>query len=547
MKKPNDHKSNQFLEVALEQIPRLLGQLNRNPSSLSYGSFDRAYWHYRTNDISCARYQEAVLTLAYLYSNLFEGNIYYKDGNILNYIRAALSFSISIQNKDGSFNEWYLNEGSFVATSFITAALARTLLILDKSDISNYADCILMLKRSADWLRKRDETLVYNQFAGAATASVLVYKLTGDESYKTSAKEKIDTIINKQNDEGWWNEYGGPDIGYLSLMIDYLMKYYEIINDERVVEAVKKAEAFIVNFLHPNFTAGGEYMSRNTEYLIPSGFVFSSRYDPNGLILSNFTVASLELKAGVQPENLDDRYLCYILYNWIEAGLNFNENKPFESTAKYLWFRRMRKFFKESGLFVFQNDKYYFVANLKKGGVFRIYTSVGYTYLDSGIEVASAGKSYISNILNPNSIFFANENSLSTRGTVHMIKEPLMKTSTMIFFKIFQLLFGNIGWIQRLIKKILRKKMIVYQSKQNLRFARLFELKPDSIIVKDLVYGIVPEANVKVGTKSSYTFIPSSKYFTAQELAHGRLEPKEERNYDNKLALLTLNRFWDNM
>src|SRR3989344_966547 len=101
-------KSNTFLEEVLDQVPRLLGQLNRNPSSRSYGSFDRAYWHYRTNDISSCRYQEAVYTLALLYCSKFEGNKYYKDTQVLKWIQSALTFTTSIQHKNGSFDEWYI-------------------------------------------------------------------------------------------------------------------------------------------------------------------------------------------------------------------------------------------------------------------------------------------------------------------------------------------------------------------------------------------------------------------------------------------------------
>src|SRR3989344_242028 len=114
---------NPFLASTLDQIPRLLGQLNRNPGSVSYGSFDRAYWHYRTNDISCCRYQEAVYTLALLYCSNFAGNSYYHNDQILNWVQASLQFTVGRQRPNGSFDEWYLNEGSYVGTAFLAAAL----------------------------------------------------------------------------------------------------------------------------------------------------------------------------------------------------------------------------------------------------------------------------------------------------------------------------------------------------------------------------------------------------------------------------------------
>ena len=67
-----------YLHPILKNAPRLLGLLNRNVSSSGYGSFDREYWHYNTVDFSCARKQEAVLTLTLLYLIKHEKNRYYQ-------------------------------------------------------------------------------------------------------------------------------------------------------------------------------------------------------------------------------------------------------------------------------------------------------------------------------------------------------------------------------------------------------------------------------------------------------------------------------------
>ena len=151
-------KNNQFLQVAINEVPRLLGQLNRNPSSRSYGSFDRAYWHYRTNDISSCRYQEALYTLTLLYCSNFEGNEYYHDKKLFEWIRACLVFTASIQKHNGSFDEWYLNEGSYVETAFLTAALCQTILLLRKDKIAIVEDELIcpVVDRASHFLMKQD-------------------------------------------------------------------------------------------------------------------------------------------------------------------------------------------------------------------------------------------------------------------------------------------------------------------------------------------------------------------------------------------------------
>ena len=49
---------NQFLEESLRSMPRLLGQIDRNIGTLTYGSFDRNHWLSKTADVSNARNQE---------------------------------------------------------------------------------------------------------------------------------------------------------------------------------------------------------------------------------------------------------------------------------------------------------------------------------------------------------------------------------------------------------------------------------------------------------------------------------------------------------
>ena len=59
-----------------------------------------------------------------------EDNPYYNNNQILEWINIALDFTKKLQNKDGSFNEMYPYEHSFVATAFVCYAVSETLLLL---------------------------------------------------------------------------------------------------------------------------------------------------------------------------------------------------------------------------------------------------------------------------------------------------------------------------------------------------------------------------------------------------------------------------------
>ena len=185
-------QSDLYLKPILDNTPRLLGLLNRNVSSSSYGSFDREYWHYNTVDFSCARKQEAVLTLTLLYSIKHDKNRYYQSSEIFDYIRAALKFWTIIQNGNGSFNEWYPSENSFVVTSFSTYAVSESLLLIkDELLQDEYESVIEALVKAGDWLISRNETRVMNQQTGAAIALFNLYLLTDNEAYRHSSNKKI--------------------------------------------------------------------------------------------------------------------------------------------------------------------------------------------------------------------------------------------------------------------------------------------------------------------------------------------------------------------
>jgi hypothetical protein len=502
--------SNEFLDSALAESPRLLGALNRNSLSRQFGSFDRGYWHYRTHVISCARLQEGALTLAYLFLHNFEGNQFHRDPRLLDWIEAALSYAVKLQHSNGAFDEWYPNEKSLVATAFVTNALAETVLLFRREGMA--LACEDRVRRcignAAKWLAGRQERLVYNQSAGALCALSAAAEVVEDDKWLAIARQRAADLVSNQTDEGWWCEYGGPDIGYLSLHLDYLAKYFERARDELVRPAIVRALEFISHFIHPDCSAGGEYMSRNTEYLIPSGFVRLSRLGfADARLPAAAAHRALRTQSGVTPRSLDERYLCYILYNWLDAGLGWDGD---ETPSDALTHRSLDKFFPKAGLRVIADHRRYFVANLCKGGSFRLYVD-GKLAVDSGVEVAltqpvvggMGGATHSTN---------CDESSCETRYFFSPVREPVLGPFTGAMLNLLQIGIGKIPWLQRQLKSLLRNLAIRYGRNHGTQAIRRFELAPNGLRVIDIVPA--PPSAINLGRKSSYTLVPSSKYFS---------------------------------
>jgi len=251
-------------------------------------------------------------------------------------------------------------------------------------------------------------------------------------------------------------------------------------------------------------------------------------------------MAALASGCGITPAKLDDQYICYILSNWLEAGilLALSQKDNGEAVREWPRGRPTDAYFKLSGLKLRQTEKYYFIANAYKGGAFRIYFN-GKNYIDSGVEITHGGKNYITNILDMDSRVDNIKHGLEITTRLKEICEQTMPTALMLMFKSFQLAFGSIGPLQKIIKKWLRVKMVSGVPAANTTVRRSFVFKNDSIEVTDVINQLVPKDRLRWGVKSSYNFIPSSKYFEGQEARSNTFQPVAEEyvQKDNQTIL----------
>jgi len=300
-------KINIYKNIALSQVPRILGFGDRDKRSKTFGCFDRMYWHYRLIDISDARFQEVSLLLALLYSNVFEGNIYYKNSNLLDWIEGIIQFWGKHRNKDGSVNELYPNERSYCSTAFSTYSVCESLLTLERQTPVD-------LTKTARFLAKRKNPGVSNQDAAAALALYNISKLTGDSSYYDASCDKIYSLISRQQ-EGYYPEYGGYDIGYQTITISLLVGYYNKTKNEELLESIKKAIKFVEDKVSDNGTFDYSNCSRKTQFIYPYGFgVFKSS------VLEKH-IKGLEENKALNPLWMDDRYCLQLTTDYLETYL----------------------------------------------------------------------------------------------------------------------------------------------------------------------------------------------------------------------------------
>lgn len=501
-----------YLNKILPEIPRLLGLLDKNISSPTFGCFDRNYWHYNIVDFPSARFQEAVLTLTLLYNLREHENMYFQNDLIISFINAGIDFWCEIQRKDGSFDEWYPNEHSFVATSFSSYAISESLLLLKKK-IKNFNRVLFHLKKAGDFLLLNEDFTACNQVAGSIIALYNIYLLTSEDKYKKGALLKLEKLRKIQKEEGWFPEYEGADIGYLSLTIDYLSKFYEKTDEEIAKSMIDKALDFLVYFSHPDLSFGGEYGSRNTKYIIPSGIEYSARWNDSAKRILFSLRKAIDEDKSISPFNLDDRYLAYIGYTYLQAHENFYKGE----LLKPLYENEFSKIFPESGIFVESNDNFYIICNLKKQGVLRVnFKKSNSSLKDSGPVVFIKDKVY-SCFLNPK-IKISFNNNYSIEGKLLKIPYNLMSPFRNIILKLFQITLGRNKFLGFFVKKILRSMLISYKRESFINLKRNIYIQKEKVIIKDEIKSPFNIDKIIIGIENPYIFIPSSRYFQIQDL-----------------------------
>lgn len=511
-----------YLSAVLRQTPRLLGLLNRRAASPTAGCFDRNYWHYRVTDTPSARCQEAVLTLALLHE--IPGTAYAGRESLRTWINAGLRFWLSLQHPNGAFSEWYPYEHSFVTTAFTSYAVSETLLLLGPARIQEQEALERGLRQAGDWLLKHEEPQVVNQSAGSALALYNLFLVTHEARFKEGAQRRLLALEAWQHDEGWFSEYGGADIGYLSLTIAYLAKLYRKSQWPEALTLALRSVEFLKPFLHRDGSAGGEYGSRVTEYLMPDGVEILARESPAAQRISAFLRNAIAEERGVSLGAFDDRYLTYVAYNFLEAfrygtseadDLEFGErtHESFEGFNS----------FPQAGLAVIKTPHLEGVVNLHRGGAFKFVFENGVSLSDGGaIGIGPHGHLWYAGSWSDRTLKQVDQCRVSVQGHFGRVHDLPLTPWRNLLFRAFQILWGRNASVNIWVKRFLRRVLITPSMKDAAFFERTIEVHATHISIRDAVRkssaGGLRFAKILLGSRASFLYTPSNQFFNPTDL-----------------------------
>lgn len=524
-----------YVEVALSQIPRLLSLMDRKKGSKTYGCGDRYYWRYKMIDFSSASFQSAALVLALVYTNKYPNNMYYNHPKIRDWAIAAMEFLTKIQNYDGSFNGGYPYVWSVDAVASPICAVSESYLLLEEQ-INNSLKEIFTdtIKKAGNWLLKSRDTHVINQESTALIALYNIYQITGDEKYKNGAENKIKMILKNQSSEGWFNEYGGGDIAYLTVTINSLAKYYQKTGDKDILKTLNKAIEFISYFVHPNGTMGGEYTSRNPEFIIPNGFEILSREIPLAAAIADSNIQALNQDQIISPTTLDNTYLCWMLHTYFQAYDNYHPRTHNGVILPYMK-TLITKYFPQAKYIVIKKNSYYMIIGASKGGVIRVYgcknnpdlifSDCGYLgILSNGEKVSSQWLDYSNEV-----IFDENADFVSVSGTFHRINESLFTPAKMVLSRIGLTAISRMPFVRENLYQRLRKTMITGNITVPIEFTRKISYTEEKVIILDIMNfnKDLRFEYFNIVDKFSPIYAQSTEFFQRQELSNIRPIPED--------------------
>lgn len=501
---------------AIRAIPRIVGMVDKNPFSQTFGCFDREFWHYRTVDFPCGMSQEFCLPLAMAAAREFPNNPYYGNERLRALVEGSIRFAIDSSHADGSTDDYFPFERALGALVFSTYAMTESCIELgiDRRDFVDF------FRLRGDWLRTHQETgQLANHQALAALALYNVFLLTGDPVYRDASNDFRDLTMSWQHDEGWFQEYEGADPGYQSCSVAFLAKLYKKSSDETLLDPMVRAAEFCSHFMHPDGSYAGEYGSRNTYHFYPHGFeVLAGRSPVAGRVAETFLHRAMPERR--RYYNDDNRMLAHYVYDWMQSWLDYDASGPLKGRHGLLDDHRenFERWFPDARMFVKKTDRYYAVLSLLKGGVLKVFDRDGPIYSDTGLFLRDEdGEVLTSNFVDDYALDVdVAAGRFGATGVLSKWKKQLSSPVKQIGFRGINLTVGRFPQSANLVRSTLQKVLITGKPRTDVRFERTFEFGDDTITITDTVDATADRRTFRelaVGPDATSIYVANSNVF----------------------------------
>ena len=508
---------NNFLEISNYALPRILTQICRDPNSTSYGCADRNWWHYKIRDFPSIILQQSA---AILWSSSKCG-ILTDQNRMQDLIKASCLFWNTRAIRFRSFEEYYPWEEGYPPLAFSTLSMAR-LVGEGAIDFHSVEDGINIATKQL--LSRFESNAANQQVAGLAALSWIRRispKLVSDEAWEFLLLK----TLSLQDPEGWYQEYGGPDLGYLSVTIDCIWDAYDACKDKRLLDSAIRAFEFIEKMT--NNTEGrsiGMHNARNTDYIVPYGITrFALAKDMGDIhIRALKLLQNIFLRCNQNSHFLsavDDRYWChYIGLSVMRSIQCLSESKPIVADVKAFKDTTRINYLSSSGYITFNaNDKRAFrLVSTKKGGCLTVFQKKGCLSDFGWIILAKKGQFITSWWSNDWNVDNKGSKSWETHCVISgcFFKHNELESSPFrhLALRVSSFLLG------RSLISILKAKLIFNKNKTNIKFKREIFVEKNILKVVDSIDNMPDSYKLVRAPRSSKRHVASADNFHMEDL-----------------------------
>jgi hypothetical protein len=488
------------------QLPRVLTQMDRDRDSPTFGCFDRNYWHYKIRDFPSSILQQGVFTL----EAIRKGTLSWEaPKEIESWCVAAVNALGRQVDRFGSVEEYYPFEGSYPAAAFGLYAVCRVLY-----DWQSSASHLLPqidrapLHRLATALARRVETRASNQQAAGLAGLAFAVELDLISRHQSRIEFLADHLFDSQHEEGWFEEYGGADFGYLTVTLDALADYYEATGDSRALKATDQAINFLATVTGADRSLPWTLNSRNTDYIVPYGLAKAGARNPHATWLLANLFEDLDAPSHFLRAT-DDRYHCHYIFASVVRCLPHLEKML--SSKPPQW--QQSVWLPGCGFWRYQSKDGSWSAcvGTKKGGLVRIHGQSLPPLCDRGWRVRRSGQIWTSNWHDDRWQIDKQEGLIAIAGGLQRGKFQVPNPYTHMILRVF-------AWVLREKLIPLLKRVLIFQPQRRdgIAFQRVVRIDEGGVSIKDAIEGVKSEEVIE-SPRQNLRHVASADSFSIEE------------------------------
>lgn len=493
---------------ALAEIPRILSLQDRTPVSRTHGCFDRDYWHTRVIDFPSGMYQKLVYPLALAWSLDIPGNIYRGQQAIRDSVESGIRYAARSAHKDGSCDDYFPFERAAGSAAFSLLACIEASEIIG---LIGDPEVDAFLQKRGRWLAHHEESgRLSNHEALIVNCLARLAARFGDE-WEEPMKRRLERLLSWQSKEGWFDEYGGADPGYLTLTIAQLADLDRRRPELGVREPMAKAVRFLATMAHPDGSLGGEYTSRATQNYFPHGLEIAGGWLPEALAINNLLLRPFaEDRVPAYPERFEGHFVTA----WLLAWREWQEQRP----AAPLKLFEGRVAYPEARLLLDERRGQRLFLATSRGGALKLFDGDRLINSDTGPTLATGkGKVAVCHLEGAYDVD-AGADRITIAGTMAFAKTARLTPFKSMVLRGIMITLGR--FFPDTIRRLLQRLLVTGRDDAPFRFRRELSWDGAAWTIRD---EIVPERgwrNVKAagigGFQSSTTTVTARIWTPAQ-------------------------------